>query len=274
MTDEEVKIEANETENSEGDGGSEIIEKHELIGIEALARKMGWKSEEDWKGDPPEGGLMAPEDYLTHRFSQNDRVARELRRENAEFKRALEGFNDLQERAYQRALKDIEARQAKAVEEGDSDAYNATIQQRQALEEDRKAAQPQQTEHPDFRAWAADNEWYNDDLEKTLYADQIAPVLMRKHGLEAGRALYDKVTEAVKAKFPDQNTQRRRQASPVEGGGRKPNGGGGHTWSDLPAEDKAIGERLIRLNTPVPQSDGTTKPMTRDDFLKQYPWDS
>lgn len=252
---EDVANEQGEEQQHEGAGEQSASD------IEALAREMGWKPETEWKGNPPPNGFLSPTAFLKHTYQRQDGAIRELRRDVSEGKTVIEGFKGYQERAYERALREIEARQAKAVEEGDPDAYKAATQERQNLDRERAETQQPRTD-PEFEAWRGQNQWYGlDDVERTAYADQIAATVARETRLQ-GRALFDKVKELTFQKYPEANNQRRQQPSAVEGGGRRATAKAGKGYNDLPAEDKALCDRYVRL-----------KHGTQKEFLESYPWE-
>ncbi len=148
-------------------------------------------------------------------------------------------------RAYQKALNEIEAKAEKAVEDGDPDAYRRAKGEIKDLEQEVKAeakveTKPVSKEDPDFDDWVSDNAWYDPkddgfDVEMAAFADSIAPQIGRTGAI--GTAFYDRIKGEVKKKFPDRfGNQRRRQAPAVEGAGGGGGGNGKTLWSQVPKE--------------------------------------
>ena len=166
-------------------------------------------------------------------------------------------------------------------EDGDTEAFDRVQEQVDALGEEIAAPAPngQQTDQqkadsdPAFIAWRAQNAWYGDDIELTAYAEQIAPVIGRKH---QGAAFYDAIGTEIRRKFPDKFTNTRRQrARSVEpagggGGGRR---GNGHTYADLPADAKAACDRFIKQGM-FTAPDGSILPVdkAREKYVSNYDW--
>lgn len=225
--------------------------------VEAKAREMGWKPKEEWDGDSER--WMPAEEFV----ERNERLQKRADSiAQAEIKR-LEGriselqatINDLgqhmkkaDQRAYQKALDDLKAQQREAVEQGDTKAYEQAERQMENLKKDVEAADEaggqQARPDADFRAWHAENAWYDDDVEATVYADQIAPVVARKTGYK-GRALYDAVAQEVKKKFPDKfGNPRRSRPQAVENAGTS-SGQAKTLWDQVPREDRAAFKRFV-----------------------------
>lgn len=99
-------------------------------------------------------------------------------------------------------------------------------------------------QHPDFRAWASENDWFGKDIRKTQYAIGVATEMRQTpEGRELkGRAFFDKVTEEVEAFWNrGQDNGKGRAASKVGAGGssRAGNGsGGGGNSGDLNDEGR------------------------------------
>lgn len=237
---------------------------------EVQARTMGWRPKEEWD-DSGEATWLPAEDFIQRNERLKDRGDKILKaeitkqtREIAGLKRTLKDFGDhlskAEQRAYTKAVKELEAKADKAVEEGDTEAYRRTKGEIKDLEKEAKAdadakpkakAEPQ--DDPDYESWLGSNTWYDPsedgfDAEMASYADSIIKQIGR---LGLGRKeFYDRITKETKKKYADRfGNQRRRQAPAVEGVGS--GGGGSDTslWSQVPKEARAtfkqfVGEKL------------------------------
>jgi hypothetical protein len=229
---------------------------------ETEARKMGWRPEEEW--DDSGGGTWLDAKTFTERNEylkdRGDKILKaeiakqsaEIAKQNRQIGTLGQTIKDLgthltkaDQRAYQKALKELESKADKAVEEGDPDAYRRAKGEMKDLEQEVKAEAKQETKpapvnDPAYDTWLPDNSWYdqNDDgfdPKMAAFADSIVKQVART-GL-TGEAYFKRITAEVKKEFPDRfGNQRRRQAPAVEGA--RPGGGGnGKTaWSKVPKE--------------------------------------
>jgi hypothetical protein len=232
---------------------------------EVEARKMGWKSEEDWDEDGSDRAKWIPAEEFNERNKRlKDRGDKILKAEISSLTRkvssmertlgdAAEHLKKADARAYQKALKEIEVKADKAVEDGDTDAYRRAKGEMKELEQEVKAETkttpaPVPKDDPVFDSWLADNAWYDPkddgfDAEIAAFADFIAKQIGRTS--LTGTAFYNRMTAEVKKKFPDHfGNQRRRQAPAVEGAG----GGGGNgktLWSQVPKDARTEFKRFV-----------------------------
>ena len=188
--------------------------------------------------------LKAEISSLTRKVSSMERTLGE----------AAEHLKKADARAYQKALKEIEVKADKAVEEGDTDAYRRAKGEIKELEQEIKAetkveAKPVPKEDPDFDDWVSGNAWYDPkdddfDVEMAAFADSIAPQIGRTGAV--GTAFYDRIKNEVKKKFPDRfGNQRRRQPPAVEGAGGGGGGNGKTLWSQVPKEARTEFKRFV-----------------------------
>ena len=235
---------------------------------EVEARKMGWKSEEDWDEDGSDRAKWIPAEEFNERNKRlkdrGDKILKaevsKLTRQNDSLARTLGEVKDhltkADSRAYQRALKELEAKADKAVEDGDTDAYRQTKGEMKDLAAEATAAAKTKTEtapaprdDPDFDNWLPGNVWYDPkdegfDAEAAAFADSIAPQI-GKTGL-TGKPFYERIAAEVKKKFPDHfGNQRRRQAPAVEGAGSGGGGNGKTLWSQVPKADQGEFKRFV-----------------------------
>ena len=264
----------------EADDGSDP----EQLQVEARATRMGWVKEDEWNG-PPENYrdaqafidvgekelpvLRERNRNLDHRLQAAESSARDVKATLEEFK----GHHaKVEERAYERAYRDIEGKQRAAAEEGDVSAYDALQVEKEKLEKDAPAATPavapvdvqKPEDEPDFIAWKADNSWYETDMDLTVFAESVAKIVARKNPELRGRAFFDKLTEEVKRSKPDKfKNPRRQQAAAVEGaGGSTYRSSGGKGYADLPPEAKMACDKFVNQ-----------KLITQKQYLAEYEWE-
>lgn len=75
--------------------------------IETLARELGWKSEDEWKGDPPDGGFASAADFLRSQGSHSKNLKKQLDKLERETQRKIER---IEKRAKEKAEKEAEER--------------------------------------------------------------------------------------------------------------------------------------------------------------------
>ncbi len=233
---------------------------------EVQATRAGWRPKDEWDDNGSAEWMDAPQ------FNErNERLANRgdkiLKAEIASLNRKVQSMGqtitdaagymkNADARAYKKAVRDLEAKADKAVEEGDTDAYRAAKGEMKDLEQEVKAeattakkAAPTPDDDPHFQGWLPDNAWYDPrddgfDAELSSFADSIAQQIGRT-GL-VGKPFYDRIAKEVKNKFPDRfGNQRRRQAQAVETGSGGGGGNGKSLWDDVPKDARAVFKRNV-----------------------------
>ena len=253
--------------------------------VEAKAREMGWRPKDEWEGD--DAGWMEADRFMERQDkrravaneefkTENEKLRAELKAEQAEMKATIEDFKGWQtkaeERIYKKALRDVQATQRKAVEDGDTEAFDAAQKEADELVADAQKPVEQRKVNPDqipaYTAWHAKNSWYNTDLRLTREANALGPEINRIYGLTPEQPeFYEKITEQLKEDFPDkfENPARKRASAVEEGTGTKAKKDAG--YSDLPAEAKAACDRFVKQKIFV-GDDG--KPLSDAEARKKY----
>lgn len=242
------------------------------ISAEDRALTMGWTPKEQFKGDPSkwvdaETFVKRGEEFLPFLKANNRRLEQAHERsqkELAELKASLKEVRDYtskaEERAYQRALKDLQAELDQAAAAGDVEGVRAVTDDIRKLEKEVSAPAPKDNEPPAYLTdWKADNPWFESDRVLKAAAIEIAQELTEA-GV-TGKAQLDAVSKRIKAEFPTKfENPNRRQASAVEGAGSAPRRSG-KGYTDLPSDAKAACDRWVKQGL-----------MTREDYVKNYQW--
>lgn len=249
-------------ENGEGGGGEAAPAVNE---VEQKARKMGWTPKEEFKGDPEKwrsaeefverGENMVP--ILRDTVRKQERKIADLERNIAEI--AVNATKS-EQRAVQKALSELKARQIEAVAAGNTEAFVQIDQEiedlhKQALESQPKPKGPP----PEYVEWEEKNTWVRNDPVMLAYAESQFEYLKRtKPGMLYSEVL-ESVSKAVKKEFPDKFSNPRRESAPsVEGSTPSPKKGG-KTYADLPKEAKEACDRFVERYK-----------VKREDYVKQY----
>lgn len=248
--------------------------------VEARAREMGWRPKEEWEGD--DSGWMDFEPFIERQDkrravadpeikAENEKLISDLaslRRDHAETKETLESFkgwrDKMEERAYKKALKDLQAQQRTAVEAGDTVAFDAAAGEIEGLVDEAQKPAEKRRVNPDdipaYKDWMKDNGWYNKNYRLTAYANQIAPMISQRENLYSESSeYYDRIGEEVRKEFPEAFENPKRQRAGVEeSGGSK--SGKTKASADLPADAKKEGARFVK--------EGLFKNL--DEYAKDY----
>lgn len=244
---------------------------------EAEARRHGWTPKEEFKGDgskwvDAETFVKRADEVMPFLKKQNGALKRELDDLKRQMRKASDYFSKAEERAYQKALSDIEQRHAEAVEMGDARAAKAAVDEMRKVEkdfEDTKAAlevpaddvadKPDEaTLRRELNDWMEANDWYVLDDKKRAYADLQAEKMGPAEQWPNGRkAWFDELAKRVDNRFSER--------PPVANnpGGNRPGAKGGRSYADLPPEAKKLCDKWV--------ANGLIK--SRDDYVKSYQWD-
>lgn len=251
---------------------------------EEQARRLGWKPKDEFKGDASQWRdwqdflnedlsnapqLKATVKLLKRRLDQTDRRYKKL---ESTLDEAKDYFSKAEQRAYDRAVSDIKAKQRAAVALADEDAYEAADEELKQLEKDAKAGKPAAKPEADpemqrvYRKWKRDNDWYGVDEAMTVVADKIADKLIAtgfdgRNDPEEFTEFMGEITARVKKEFPHK-FELPKKRSAVEGVGETRATRGQKTFDHLPAEAKAQCDRFV--------AQGLIK--DRAQYVKDFDW--
>jgi hypothetical protein len=252
------------------------------------ARRLGWRPEEEYSGKRP----WVPADRFIETAENELPVLREnlrrldnlyvketsaLKTEIAEVKQVLTDFREFatrgEQRAYEKAKRELEEKRDVAVAHADTETFKATQKEIDELD---KSVQPKKPvaeaverpridpPDPAITSWIADNAWYTTDAELMEFAKAQDQFLIKtKPGLSVAERL-EAVKNRTQKEFPDKfSNPRREQASSVaEPGSQTPRRKTGKTYDDLPAEAKIACDKFVKQ---IPN-------YKREDYLKDYDW--
>lgn len=258
---------------------------------EAEARDYGWTAKEEFKG-PAEKWRPADEylqwakqsgrlpksefDEFRRQFPAIRRENGELKAELGEVKQTLKEFVEFsskaEQRAYERARKEIEAKIENAAANADQGAVRAGMAELDRLEKPHVAPEPKKTADvapkvdPAIQDWLDKNQWYTRDKALNGYATEIYGELERS---APGMSTDERLAETRKLtieKFPEKfgiNPNRERAGSVAEPRGDTGSRKRGKTYDDLPADAKKACDKFVK------QIPG----FKREDYLRDYEWE-
>jgi len=264
-------------EHKEVDAPEEEGGEQQETQTEQRARAQGWMPQDEWVdqgGDPEQ---WKPADQFVKDGEEIAGITRERNRklesEVADLKKSMQDMKQMltkrEQRGYDKALQDIQAKREKAVEDGDTEEFNKLEKQKGQLEKERNEiaqSAPEEgsdQEDPAFREWVNENSWYDESKnpEMAATAEGIANSLTRQKPTLTGKPFLDEVTRQVKKIYPEQfENPKREQPSKVEGSSQPSGKKNKNSYSDLPDEAKKACDRFIKQG--VFQS--------RDEYVKEY----
>lgn len=238
---------------------------------EAEARAHGWQPPEEFKGDKAKcvdakTFMDRADTFMPFIKKDRDEWKRKFSELQRTVKQAATHFSKVEERAYTRAMADLQAKHDEAVETGDIAAGRKVIAEMDALKAEAAAApKADPDDAPKFdpvearkelNAWVEENDWYIRDDAKRRFADFQAELMGPAPDWPDGnKAWLAELAKRVDRKFAD------KKPSVTNGGGnRAAPGGGGKTYNDLPAAAKAACDKFVKS--------GLIK--SREDYVKDY----
>lgn len=248
--------------------------------VETTAREMGWKPQEEFRGDTAkwvsaETFVSRGEHFLPIIRADRDRLRAEVANTTAQlaetrqlFTAAQEAITELRKfhdedtrRAVDKARKDLVTQLKAAREEGNVD-LELDVQSQITKIDAAKATEPAATPpvkpavttteakpDPDFIAWEADNPWFREDTRKHALAMGIAEELRKdpRNATLVGRKFYDRIAEEVEAYLAPAG----RPSAKVGGEGGSRQAGSSpskrtRTFADLPEEARVACEQFAK----------------------------
>lgn len=242
---------------------------------EKRARLSGWTPKEEFRGDPERWVDASEWNERTDKImpilkNTNRKLEEKL---GATEKRLLElektlksvaaASEKISEREYNRALETIRQEQARAIADGDSEAWSRLETQKDKLQRPEKITVPEpkaQDATGEFKA--RNSEWYGKVPEMTGYAHYMCDQYAAQ-GLSFEEQLSN-VERDVREKFKDffGNTRRSTQSvsDPTDRAAKPP---AKRSYASLPKEAKEVCDSLV----------ASIQGYTREQYVKDYDWD-
>ena len=236
---------------------------------EEKAKTQGWVPKEDFRGDPEkwvdaQTFVERGEKIIPILKERNDHLFKEVKEVKDSVKEIKEFYKASEERAYQRALQDIEKRKLEAVENADVDGYKAAQSEIAELEKSKPAGPPAPKEPPEMTAFRTSNPWYMADPEMTAEADALGAAYTSQ-GLPYGKML-ERVQQRIKALHPDKFTNTRREntstVETVDQSTGLPKKAAAKSYENLPGDARKQCDKWVAQGL-----------LTKDDYIRDYAWD-
>lgn len=253
---------------------------------EAEARKIGWVPQKHYKGDPSkwvdaktflENGerILPIVNARAKAYKEElDTLREEVKGYRESFKLFEEQMTRKERQGYERALRELEARHAEAMEVGDLQTAKAVTRQVVEIEREMSSqVQPQQQPNgwtPDYAeavaTFRSENKWFQEDEDMTDWAVAL-DARLAKDGMN-DKARLKEIAKRARQAFPHKFANTARRAPPAVEGAGSASGrrSGGQAWNDIPAAERQRAEAYInRVNT---MSKKTV--LTKEAFAKDY----
>jgi len=302
MTEQEgTKIEG---ESQEAHASPQVQEEK----YEKRARTLHWAPLEEWRGDPedwvPAKEFVQRQKLYDRIDSLKDAIRSQKREFEEDFKVVSKTVLEMSEQAYKKALGELKAQRALAVEDRNVEAVEALDDQIQDTNEKLKTAEQnskntprrqQQEESPDFKDWKQNNKWFDDNTEMRDDAIAIGVGYAAKNPNKTEKEVYNYTSERIQKMYPEnfnkqvKKTQaeleeegdnveqpRRKQVANVEGAGGLRQSGAGTgkvgrktTVADLDEQQRSVMKTLIKRNV-FKEAAAKNKRTQEEEYLAQY----
>lgn len=219
--------------------------------VESKARRLGWRPKEEFKGDEgrwvdADTFVKRGEEILPIVQANNKALEKEIKGLKATLKEFADNYTRVEQRAYATALRDLEARQAQAVEDNDVQAVRQITREMADLNKEVRDPEPATpTEDPLLTDWKDDNPWFGQDAIMRGAAVEIVNELIADGVTDLGRQLRA-VDKRMREAFPQKFGNARRAAPQTVEGGVSRARTGAKTINDLPPEARATALRWER----------------------------
>jgi hypothetical protein len=189
-TEDEVKVGGEQTPDLESAHHTE--EQVQEIDYEAEARVMGWRPEEEFRGDKSrfvdaKTFYERGQEVLPIVKAQNKALKRELDDIKLTLREFKTHHESVRERAFADAMATLRKMRSDAVERGDGAAFDQIDAEMGKMAQERQKEQARAVDAPDpgFLGWVEKNPWYQKDVAMTAAADKLG---------EQYRAMYPTVS--------------------------------------------------------------------------------
>ncbi len=187
----------------------------QLSEIEQKALDMGWRPKEEFDG--AEEDFIEAKEFVRRKplFDKIEQINRSNKHLHQTVNALKEHYTKVEVAAYNRALKDLQAKQKEAVKAGDLEQYHELQQEISEVEDQKRdlvAETAQETKElpTEYVSWKTRNSWYQTDPGMTDYADQVGRELASQ-GMEPAqvlKAVEQRVKQVFKHKFENPNRSR------------------------------------------------------------------
>jgi hypothetical protein len=239
----------------------EVVAEQPNTELEEKARRMGWRPQDEYKGDPArwtdaESFVRVGEERIPVMKENFNKLEDKYKTLEQKVKAQEDYQKHMGKIQYERAMKDLKAEQIMAVEEADTEKFQQLEQKAEQIKNDYSPKQPVQDQAPqEVAEWQAKNAWFNTDYRMTeaarFYENQLLHMPLAQR--------LEEVSRKVNADFaPPKEVARKLPA--VEGARQHGNGKApAKTWSDIDPNHLEAANTMVKSGL-----------LTKADYLKDY----
>lgn len=271
MTDENTNIDLSEENQNEQalDNQEEIVDNSNKE-AEEKARRLGWKSKEEFKGNPDdwtdaESFIKIGEEnlpVLKENFRKLEDKTRKLEKELESTKKYQEHIGKIQ---YERALEQLQKQKLQAVQDADIEAYQSLSDQEKKLTDDYNPkvessegnanVEISEADAQTFREWQSRNNWFGSRPEMTEAAYYFEKQLTHLPFNERLK----KVEQKVLGAFPEFNAPLSKRDGSGTSVPKRKNVPASKGWNDLPQSARDTAHGFIKKGI-----------ITKEQYVKDY----
>lgn len=226
--------------------------------VEERARKMGWKPQEEYDGEPSK---WVPAKEYVDRAPLYDEIKR-LRRKVGDVENTINHLKQhhakVEEATYARAIEDLKRAKVRALEEGDH-AKVVDIDEEIVELKSNKPVAHETSKGPseEFVRWVAENPWYNDDEELREAADTLGIGYASRYRDKTPADAMAYAAKKIRELYPHKFNARPKAVPQVEAGRTVPKKARNYTFDDLDEQQKSVAKMFERRGV-----------MSTDDYIK------
>lgn len=246
-----------------------MTDEVEFNEVEEQAMDKGWRPREEWDGEPDlwvDAGEFIRRGELMDRISDQTKQLRgaqsEIESLKKDFKSIVEHNKKIAAKEYEKAMRDLKAQKAEAIEDGEAkkvieidDRIDELKEARRELDSDNSDEVPNTPNNqqlpPEVIQWKSENPWYEQDLAMQGAAEAYAADYIYNNPQDQGNLekILGYVTAKIKTEFPDRVGGKRTRPSATTDttkGGTKPTKGGKtkYTVRHLNEEQRSVAKRF------------------------------
>jgi len=257
MTTEDLDIKVEEIETPvvvESETTEVVEEESKEPTIEEQAREQGWKPKEDFEGDPEE--YVSPGEFIRRGelFGKISAQSKKIRELEETFKEMGSHMKKREEIMYKKALEELSAERAAAVEDGDTEKFNkldTEFQELKSNKPDYKMVPEEVQDLPqEVRDFQAKHKWFGgtsiEDKVMTQAAVEISNDLAAKNSNLSPDEEIKLVEKEVMKMFPHRfkNTKRTAPAAVASSSSTSSKKTDPKDWDKLSAHQKECAKRF------------------------------
>lgn len=211
---------------------------------EQRAMELGWKPQDDYEGN---ADYISAEAWIarTPLFEKIDEQKRKYQNLEKSFRNLQEHYNKVEDRAHERAIKELREKKTAAIKDDDLDRAALIDAELDDLRDKPPEKLEIQTDMVDeSKVWLEKNKWYNEDKAMQNYADKLL-----RGAAAIGDPLssaLDEVEREVKLRFPDKfKNPARQQANRVEDGSTRKGSSKATSRFELTDDEERVMKSLV-----------------------------